>query len=151
MFKLILYQLFLSLVFIICSHSNDLNITSESLKVDRKNKVSIFTGNVYAFNPDIEIWSEKLNVHFHENENENEIKEITAEDNVKIINQGITATGEIGTYNPNTEILNIYGNVEVLDNDNYVKCDELFLDIKNSTSIMKSNSSKRVEALIINN
>ena len=144
MFKLILYQLFLSLVFIICSHSNDLKITSESLKVDRKNKVSIFTGNVYAFNPDIEIWSEKLIVHFNEDE-------INAEDNVKIINQGITATGEIGTYNPNTEILNIYGNVEVLDNDNYVKCDELFLDIKNSTSIMKSNSSKRVEALIINN
>ena len=47
--------------------------------------------------------------------------------------------------------INIYGNVEVFENDNYVKCDELFLDIKNATSIMKSNSSKRVEAFIINN
>ena len=44
--------------------------------------------------------------------------------------------------------INIFGNVEVEEN-NYVKCDELFLDIKNSTSIMKSATSKKVEVLIV--
>ena len=44
----------------------------------------------------------------------------------------------------------MYGNVEVLENNNFVKCDELFLDIKNSISIMRSSSPKRVEAFIIN-
>ena len=45
----------------------------------------------------------------------------------------------------------MYGNVEVVESNNYVKCDELFLDIKNSKSIMRSTSSERVEAFIINN
>ena len=45
----------------------------------------------------------------------------------------------------------MYGNVEVVENNNYVKCDELFLDIRNSMSIMKSTSTDRVEAFIINN
>ena len=39
----------------------------------------------------------------------------------------------------------------IIENNNYVKCDELYLDIKNSTSIMRSNSLKRVEAYITNN
>ena len=43
------------------------------------------------------------------------------------------------------------GNVEVIEKNNYVKCDELYIDIKNSTSIMRSNSSERVEAYITNN
>ena len=37
------------------------------------------------------------------------------------------------------------------ENNNYVKCDELFLDIENSISIMRSNSQNRVEAVIENN
>ena len=41
--------------------------------------------------------------------------------------------------------------VEVKENNNLIKCDELFLDIENSTSIMRSNSENRVEAIIINN
>ena len=42
-------------------------------------------------------------------------------------------------------------NVEVWKNGNIIKCDELVLDIKNSTSIMKSKANQRVEALIISN
>ena len=37
------------------------------------------------------------------------------------------------------------------EKNNFVKCDELTIDISNSTSIMKSNSSERVEAFIISN
>jgi lipopolysaccharide export system protein LptA len=85
------------------------------------------------------------------NKNEDKVQQIHAEDEVKIINRGVTATGEMSIYYPETETLNMYRNVEILQNDNYVTCDELFLDIKNSTSIMKSNSAKRVEAFIISN
>ena len=45
----------------------------------------------------------------------------------------------------------MYGNVEVYQDNNFVTCDELFLDIKNSISIMKSASSEKVEAFIIDN
>ena len=143
------YIIFINLLLIINSYSNELKVTSENLEVDRVNRISVFLGNVYAYNKDIKIWSDKLIVKF--NNKENEIEQLNAENSVKIIKEEITATGDIGLYNPKSEILNLLGNVEVIENNNYVKCDELYLDIKNSTSIMKSNSSRRVEALITNN
>ena len=69
---------------------------------------------------------------------------------MKIIKQEITAFGEKGFYIPQSNVINLRGNVEVQENKNYVKCDELLLDIKNSTSIMRSASSNRVEAFINN-
>ena len=142
------YIIIINLLLIINSYSNELKVTSENLEVDRENRISVFLGDVYAYNEDIKIWSDKLIVKF-DNE-ENEIEELNAENSVKIIKEEITATGDIGVYYLKSEKLNLLGNVEVIEKNNYVKCDELYLDIKNSTSIMRSNSSKRVEAYINN-
>ena len=149
MFKKSFNIIIINLLLIINSYSNELSITSENLEVDRENKITVFLGDVYAYNNDIKIWSEKLIVKF--DNNENEIEQLNAENSVKIIKEEITATGDKGLYYPKSEILNLLGNVEVIENNNYVICDELYLDIKNSTSIMKSNSSNRVEAYITNN
>ena len=135
-------------LFILNSFSEELKITSDKLEIDHSNKISIFTGNVYLYNKDLKLWGEKLTVFF--NEEDDEIKEIQAEKNVKIIKQEITAFGDKGFYIPQLNVINLRGNVEVQENKNYVKCDELLLDIKNSTSIMKSASSNRVEAFINN-
>ena len=143
------YIIIISLLLTINSYSNELKITSENLEVDRENRVSVFSGNVYAYNKDIKIWSERLIVKF--DNTKNEIEQLNAEYSVKIIKDEISATGDIGVYYPKSEKLNLLGNVEVLEKNNYVKCDELYLDIKNSTSIMKSNSSNSVEAYITNN
>ena len=143
------YIVIINLLLTVYSYSNELKVTSENLEVDRENRISVFSGDVYAYNKDIRIWSEKLIVKF--DNTKNEIEQLNAEYSVKIIKDEITATGDIGVYYPKTEKLNLLGNVEVLEKNNYVKCDELYLDIKNSTSIMKSDSSKRVEALITNN
>ena len=148
MLKIVLTLFLLNFLITLNVNAKELKINSDKLEVDRDNKISIFTGNVHAYNQEIKIWSEILIVKF--NNDESEIKELNAENEVKIINQGITATGDKGIYFPNNDTLNMYGNVEVTDNNNYVKCDELLLDIKNSTSIMKSSSSKRVEAFIFN-
>ena len=143
------YIVIINLLLTVYSYSNELKVTAEYLEVDRENRISVFSGDVYVYNKDIKIWSEKLIVKF--DNTKNEIEQLNAEYSVKIIKDEITATGDIGVYYPKTEKLNLLGNVEVLEKNNYVKCDELYLDIKNSTSIMKSNSSKRVEALITNN
>lgn len=136
-----------TLIFILNVYSDELKITSNNLEVDRSNKISIFSGDVYVVNQNIKIWSEKLIVKF--NNNENEIEEFNAINEVKIVKDEITATGDTGLYFPKSDVINLFGNVEVYENNNYVKCDELFLDIKNSTSIMKSNASNKVEAYII--
>ena len=143
------YIVIINLLLTVNSYSNEFKVTSENLEVDRENRISVFSGDVYAYNKDIRIWSEKLIVKF--DNTKNEIEQLNAEYSVKIIKDEITATGDIGVYYPKSEKLNLLGNVEVLEKNNYVKCDELYLDIKNSTSIMRSNSSKRVEAYITNN
>ena len=138
----------LNLLIIFNAYANELKISSDKLEVDRENKISIFSGSVYAYNEDIKIWSEELIVKF--NNNENKIQQLNAKKKVKIINQEITATGKTAIYDPNLETLQMYGSVKVTESKNFVICDELFLDIKNSTSIMKSISSNRVEAFIVN-
>ena len=142
------YIVIINLLLTVNSYSNELKVTSENLEVDRENRISVFSGDVYAYNKDIRIWSEKLIVKF--DNTKNEIEQLNAKYSVKIIKDEITATGDIGVYYPKSEKLNLLGNVEVIEENNYVKCDELYLDIKNSTSIMRSNSSKRVEAYINN-
>ena len=59
MFKNILYYYF-NLILTLNSYSNEINITADTLEVDRDRKISIFTGNVHAHNKDIKIWSEIL-------------------------------------------------------------------------------------------
>ncbi len=147
MIKHISFISILSLFFTAFVYANELKITSQNLEVDRDKKISIFTGNVYAYNIDIQIWSEKLIVKF--NENDNKIQLISAENEVKIVREGITATGNESEYNPNENTINMYGDVVVVENQNYIKSDELFLDLNNSTSIMRSITSKRVEAFIV--
>ena len=147
MLKNLINLTILNLFFICNAYANELKISSDKLEVDRENKIAIFSGSVYAYNEDIKIWSEELTINF--NNNENEIQQLKAKKKVKIINQGIIATGKTGKYDPNLETLHMYGNVEVIESNNFVICDELFLDIKNSISIMKSASSNRVEAFIV--
>ena len=149
MLRYIIYLTFCIFIFTIHTYSNELKIISDNLEVNRIDQTSVFTGNVYAHNQDLKIWAEKLIISY--SETDSEIKQINAENKVRIKKDEITATGDTGVYFPITDQVNIYGNVEVFEKDNFVKCDELNIDIKQSTSIMKSNSSKRVEAYINTN
>ena len=116
MLKYFLYIVIFNLVAIYNAHSDELKINSDQLEIDRNNNISIFSGSVHAFNEDINIWSENLILKFIDDENQ--IRELNAEKKVKIINQGFTATGERGIYYPETDTLNLNGNVEVFEKNN---------------------------------
>ena len=105
MFQKTFNIIIINLLLIINSYSNELKITSENLEVDRENKITVFLGDVYAYNKDIKIWSEKLIVKF--DNKENEIEQLNAENSVKIIKEEITAKGDIGLYYPKSKILNL--------------------------------------------
>ena len=79
------------------------------------------------------------------------LAEITANGDIKIVRNDITIHGNQAKYDTINNLLFVYGNVEVIRNKNIIVCDELILDLENSTSIMKSKSKKRVEATIFNN
>ena len=57
--------------------------------------------------------------------------------------------GDEAIYDPIKNELIVIGKVKVTQNDNIILCDEIIIDLENSSSIMRSESTKRVKATII--
>ena len=142
-------KILIILIFLLISNTvnaKQIKITSDKLEIIRAENISIFSGKVYALEDNLEIWSEKLIV--ISSKNVKEIKEINAHGSVKISREELYINGNKAKYNPNKNKLVVFGNVEVVQNENTILCDKIVVDLKNSSSIMSSNSTKRVEALI---
>ena len=139
---------FLFILFVNSASANQIKIISDKLEIIRAEHISIFSGNVYAVEDNLEIWSKELIV--TSSKDENEIKEINAKGNVKIVREELSINGDKARYDPVQNKLSVFGKVEVLQNQSIILCDEIIVDLENSSSIMSSNSNKRVEALIIN-
>ena len=138
----------LPILFINSVNAEQLKIISDKLEIIRAENISIFSGNVYAIEDNLEIWSENLIV--TSSEDENEIKEINANGYVKIVREKLSISGDKARYDPIQNILFVFGRVEVLQNESIILCDKIIVDLENSSSIMSSDSNKRVEAIIIN-
>ena len=141
------FLIFLFFVFSNVANAKQIRIVSDKLEILRHDNISIFSGNVYAIENNLEIWSQKLTV--LSNKDQTKIKEINAQDDVRILKNGLSVTGNNAKYRPSNNKLTVIGQVKVMQNENIILCDEIVLDLTNSSSIMKSHSTKRVEALII--
>ena len=144
-----IYYIFLFFLLVNPIYADQIKITSDKLEVIRTENISIFSGNVYAINNNLEIWSDKIIM--TSTENEKSIKEINAHDNVKILREELSISGNKAKYNPIMNELFVFGKVKVIQNQNTILCDEIFIDLENSSSILKSDSTRRVEAIIISN
>ena len=146
----VLIAFFLSL-FNAASEDNKINIVSDKLNVEMDERKSTFTGNVYAHNKNLKVWSDKMIINLEIKKDE--IKEIIASGNVKIVRviEGSEIYGDIANYSLKDEIIVITGNVIVKENGNQISGNELIVDLKDSSSIMVGSDSNRVEAIIIDN
>lgn len=133
------------------ANESGITITSNKLNVEMNKRKSTFTGNVYAFNETLKVWSDEITINFKIEKDE--IKEILANGNVKIIRlvEGSEIFGDTANYSLEEEVIIITGNVVVIENGNQVRGDELVVDLKSSSSIMVGSDSNRVEALIAGN
>ena len=141
-----------NITFLICvfnfitAHSDTIKVSSEKLNVYRDDNISVFSGNVYAEDDTIKLWSDKISIIYHETKKS--VYEIIAENNVKIIINGVTAYGDFSKYQVDNEELLLEGNVVVIEKDNKIQSDQLVLDLANSTSIMTAKKNSRVTAQI---
>ena len=133
------------------ANESGITITSNKLNVEMNKRKSTFTGNVYAFNETLKVWSDEITINFKIEKDE--IKEILANGNVKIIRlvEGSEIFGDTANYSLEEEVIIIKGNVVVVENGNQVRGNELVVDLKSSSSIMVGSDSARVEALILGN
>ena len=139
---------FLFILFVNSAYAKQIKIISDKLEIIRAKNISIFSGNVYAIEDNLEIWSEKLIV--TSSEDESEVKEINANGNVKIVREELSINGDKARYDPIQNKLFVFGKVEVVQNQSIILGDKIIVDLENSSSIMSSDSNKRVEAIIIN-
>ena len=130
----------------ITAYADSIKISSEKLNVYRDNNISVFSGNVYAEDNKIKLWSDKISIFY--SETDKKIYEIVAENNVKIIANDMTAYGSFSKYEVDNEELLLEGDVVVIEKDNKIQSDQLILDLANSTSIMTAKSNNRVTAQI---
>ena len=142
-----IFLFFLFFVFSNLANAKQVKIASDKLEIFRQDNISIFSGNVYAVENSLEIWSQKLIV--LSNKDQTKIEEINAQDDVRILKNELSVTGNNAKYHPINNTLTVIGQVKVMQNENIILCDEIVLDLTNSSSIMKSHSTKRVEALIV--
>ena len=135
----------------VSSKEDGINIVSNELNIDMDQRTSTFTGDVYANDENLKVWSEKMIIIFKTDKDE--IKEILASGNVKIIrlSKGSEIYGDIANYFLEDEIIIVTGNVLVKENNNQVSGSKLTVDLKSSSSIMVGSDSNRVEAVIIDN
>ena len=127
-------------------YSETIKISSEKLNVNRDNNISVFTGNVYAEDDKIRLWSDKISLFY--DMNKKGVNEIVAEKNIKIIVNGVTAYGDFSSYQVDNEEILLEGDVVVMEEDNKIESDQLILDLVNSTSIMTAKKNSRVTAQI---
>lgn len=146
MIKKIIF-IFLIFLFSATSYAKEIKIVSDKLEIIRKNNISIFSGKVHAIEDDLKLWSEVLIL--TSSKDEKTIKEINARDNVKILKEELSILGDEAIYDPIKNELIVLGEVKVTQNDNIILCDEIIIDLENSSSIMRSESTKRVKATII--
>ncbi len=130
----------------ITAFSDTIKISSEKLNVDRDKNISVFTGNVYAEDEKIKLWSDKISMFY--DETKKSVYEIVAVNNVKILTNGVTAYGNFAKYQVDNEELLLEGNVVVIEKDNKIQGNQLILDLANSTSIMTAKINSRVTAEI---
>ena len=131
---------------IITAHSDTIKVSSEKLNFYRDSNISVFSGNVYAEDNTVKLWSDKISMFY--DETKKSVYEIVAENNVKIVVNGVTSHGDFAKYQVDNEELLLEGNVVVIEKDNKIQSDQLILDLANSTSIMTANTNNRVTAQI---
>ena len=131
------------------ANENEIKIVSDKLEIIREPLKSIFTGNVYAHDNEVELWADKIIMIFNGPNNKLDI--IEAYGNTKIIRENQEIVADKIIYNLTSETINAQGNIVLIEDKNSIIGDELDIDLKNSTSIIKSQSSNRVQAVIIKN
>ena len=146
MFKNIFF-IFLLFLFTSSANAKQIKITSDKLEIIRADNLSIFSGNVHALEGNLEIWSEKLII--TSSDDEKIIEKVDALNNVKIFRDELYIEGNKAKYDPIMNTLIVFGEVKVQQNENFILCDEIVVDLKKSSSIMRGGSTNRVKALIV--
>ena len=118
-------------------------VTSDTFTVDQTRSEATFTGNVVVTRDDLTVWANRVLVTFAEGGLE-DIRQIVATGNVRLRTADQDATGERATFDPNSQILHLTGNVTVVNSAGTLNGPELVVNLAEKTTTFSSHGGGRV-------
>ena len=147
--KFIFYLFIFLISFLKISYSNEILIESDELVITNKPLTTTFIGNVYAFDDEIKLWSDRILILY--TKTENKIDQIKSFGNTKLIRENQEIISENMTYFVIDKKIYAKGDITLTQDENVMKGNELSVDLVKSTSIMKSSQDNKVTVKINNN
>ena len=142
--------LFIFLIsFLKTSYSDEILIESEELVITNEPLTTTFIGNVYAFDSEIKLWSDKILILY--TETESQIDQIKSYGNTKLVRENQEIISENMTYFVIDKKIYAKGDITLTQDENVMMGNELSVDLVKSASIMKSNENNKVTVKINNN
>ena len=142
--------IFISLIsFLKISYTDEIFIESEKLIITNEPLTTTFVGNVYAFDDEIKLWSDKILILY--TGIENQIDQIKSFGNTKLVRENQEIISENITYFVIDKKIYAKGDITLTQDENIMKGNELDVDLVYSTSIIKSSKNNKVTVKINNN
>ena len=135
--------------FLKISYSDEILIESEELIITNEPLTTTFIGNVYAFDDEIKLWSDKILILY--TETESQIDQIKCFGNSKLVRENQAIISENITYFVIDKKIYAKGDITLTQDENVMKGNELSVDLVKSTSIMRSSQNNKVTVKINNN
>jgi lipopolysaccharide export system protein LptA len=120
-----------------------IEVTADTFVVDQAKSEATFTGNVVITRSDLTVWADKVLVTFGKEGLQN-IQHITATGNVRLKTDEQDATGDRATFDPNSQIMRLSGNVTVVNASGTLNGPELVVDLVNQTTTFSASGGGRV-------
>jgi lipopolysaccharide export system protein LptA len=119
------------------------NVAADDFTIDQGNSNATFTGNVTITRTGLKLWADKVVV-LYGSGGQSDIDSLTATGNVRIKTDSQDATGAKATFDPDTLILRLSGNVTVVNAQGKLSGPELTINLKTNSSVFKGNEGGRV-------
>lgn len=119
------------------------NVSADDFTIDQNNNNATFSGNVVITRTGLQLWADKVVVLYGKG-GQSDIDSLTATGNVRIKTESQDATGAKATFDPDTLILKLSGNVTVVNAQGKLNGPELTINLETNSSVFKGNEGGRV-------
>lgn len=123
--------------------ASEVKVTADNFVVTDAKHEAVFTGNVQIVHPNVTLKGDKVVVSYGAG-GTSDVKTLDATGNVWLKTTEQTATGDHAVFDPKTQILNLDGNVTVVNASGTLHGPQLTVNLKTQTSTFTANKGGRV-------
>lgn len=148
MIKSFIFLLLIIFNLLINAHADEIFIESDELVITDDPLITVFVGNVYAYDKNIKLWSEEVSIFF--SDDNNSIYQLKSSGKAKIVRENQEIISDQMIYHVIEEKIVAKGNIILIQNQDTIEGDELNVDLVKSKSIIKGSIKNRVKVKINN-